>query len=141
MTEPQPNRCPRVGVSALVTDAHGRILLGHRWNVPLHGQWHFPGGKLEYGEGFFGCAWRELAEETGLNALEMELWPPVGTVIGGEHWIHIPARVTAYTGQPTNLEPDKCRELRWFHLQEPPDPMTLATAELLTALRKEAACG
>lgn len=57
--------------SAIVTDAHGRILLHRRRDNEM---WALPGGVMELGESLGACAVREVREETGL---EVE---PVGVV-------------------------------------------------------------
>ncbi|MGF1475614.1 MAG: NUDIX domain-containing protein [Geminicoccaceae bacterium] len=46
----------------------GRVLLAKRKKPPYVGQWVAPGGKIEAGETPVTCAWRELKEETGLDA-------------------------------------------------------------------------
>jgi 8-oxo-dGTP diphosphatase len=57
---------PRLGVAVLVTDEHGRLLLGRRGQEPNYGTWVIPGGGVEGGESWCAAARRELLEETGL---------------------------------------------------------------------------
>ena len=54
------------GVSALVRDGEGRVLLVHRTYNPRH-PWGLPGGWLEPGEDLDAALARELFEETGLR--------------------------------------------------------------------------
>lgn len=54
----------RLGCSAAVFDAHGRILLTRRAD---NGQWCLPGGRMEAGESVAEACEREIFEETGLQ--------------------------------------------------------------------------
>ena len=53
-------------VSAIVTDAAGRVLLVRRSHAPEAGRWALPGGKVEPGELLADAVVREVVEETGL---------------------------------------------------------------------------
>jgi ADP-ribose pyrophosphatase YjhB (NUDIX family) len=53
----------RPGVSALIRDAAGRILLQQRAD---NGLWGLPGGSVEIGESVAAAIVREVREETGL---------------------------------------------------------------------------
>lgn len=66
-TEELPH--PRVGVAAIIRNPSNadQLLVGRRLGSHGKGHWQFPGGHLEYGEAFNGCAERETLEETGLN--------------------------------------------------------------------------
>jgi 8-oxo-dGTP pyrophosphatase MutT (NUDIX family) len=56
--------------SVILRDDQGRILLQHRTDS---NRWGLPGGILELGEDILACARRELLEETGLTAGELQL--------------------------------------------------------------------
>jgi 8-oxo-dGTP diphosphatase len=56
----------RVGVSVILHNAGGKLLLGKRKGSHGAGTWQFPGGHLDYGEEIVDCAAREVLEETGL---------------------------------------------------------------------------
>ncbi|RPJ38674.1 MAG: NUDIX domain-containing protein [Chloroflexi bacterium] len=60
-----------VGAGVLVTDPHGRLLLGLRSD---NHQWGIPGGSTELGETTEETARREALEESGLEIGEMRLF-------------------------------------------------------------------
>ncbi|MFC4456445.1 NUDIX domain-containing protein [Deinococcus sonorensis] len=60
-----------VGVSVVLQDAQGRLLLQRRSDTGL---WGLPGGGVEPGESFLQGAARELEEETGLTGLPLRPW-------------------------------------------------------------------
>ncbi len=61
----------RVGVVAVVRRDDGRLLAFER-SEPA-GEWQLPQGGLQVGESPVEAAWRELAEETGLDERQVEL--------------------------------------------------------------------
>ncbi|MEU0693059.1 methyltransferase, FxLD system [Streptomyces niveus] len=56
------------GAAAVVTDASGRVLLGRS----TRGMWELPGGRVEENQSAPAAAVRELEEETGLTAREVD---------------------------------------------------------------------
>ncbi|GGG18885.1 NUDIX hydrolase [Paenibacillus aceti] len=59
-----------VGACVILIDGEGRLLLQHRTDNDL---WGLPGGSMEPGEEMKEVAKRELFEEVGLEAKELEL--------------------------------------------------------------------
>jgi 8-oxo-dGTP diphosphatase len=66
MSGPEPPRIDCVGVICFRDDD---VLLIRRANPPRAGEWSLPGGRIEDGESESAAALRELAEETGVNAI------------------------------------------------------------------------
>ncbi|QKO22798.1 NUDIX domain-containing protein [Rhodoferax sp. BAB1] len=63
-----------VAVGVLI-QPDGRFLLTSRPDGKVYaGYWEFPGGKLEAGEGVAQALERELHEELGIEALEIQPW-------------------------------------------------------------------
>ena len=66
---------PAVTVDVAIFTVYGdslRILLIKRKNPPHQGAWALPGGFVEIDESLKHAAWRELREETGINAAHLE---------------------------------------------------------------------
>jgi mutator protein MutT len=61
-----------VGVGGVVV-ADGRVLLIRRGKAPLLGRWSIPGGTVESGETLEQALVREMAEETGLDVVPVQL--------------------------------------------------------------------
>lgn len=73
-----PNRypCPAVTVDILVFQKQNhqlKVLLVKRKNHPYIGKWAFPGGFLDIDEDIKDAAYRELKEETSVDAHQVEL--------------------------------------------------------------------
>lgn len=79
---------PAIGVSALVFDCRGRVLLIRRARPPAQGKWHAPGGRLESGESMIHAVAREVREETGID--NIRLGPVIAVVerrLEGFHYL------------------------------------------------------
>ncbi|MEF2279834.1 NUDIX domain-containing protein [Deinococcus sp. YIM 134068] len=74
-----------VGVSVLIQDEAGRILLQKRGD---DGLWGVVGGGLEPGEDFLTAAHRELLEETGLTCPNLALLPLEEGLVSGPEFYH-----------------------------------------------------
>jgi 8-oxo-dGTP diphosphatase len=122
----------RVGVGVILIQ-EGKVLLGKRKSAHGEGSWSPPGGHLEHLESVKECAARELIEETGLVAQDIELGPWVENVMDGDkHYITLFAFVRAFSGTLQNLEPHKCEGWEWFDLDDLPAPLFPSVKSLLT---------
>ncbi|MFF3174745.1 NUDIX domain-containing protein [Streptomyces sp. NPDC057900] len=104
--------------------AGDKILLSQRGGPYGYGRWHAPSGKLDRGETLTEGAARELREETGVR-VDPDGLRHVHTVHHsqdtGIERIGFFFEATEWCGEPVNLEPDKCLDLRWFSVHELPD--------------------
>lgn len=64
---------PSVTADCVVFDGSGRLLLIRRRHPPFAGQFALPGGFVDPGETTEAAARRELLEETGLQARDLQL--------------------------------------------------------------------
>lgn len=94
-----------LGVVAYVVRG-GDVLMVHRTARPedaQHGLYNGLGGKVEPGEDVIAAVRRELAEEAGIEAIELRLrgtvsWPIVSGP--GQDWFGFVFRVDAFAGEP-----------------------------------------
>ena len=124
---------PRVGVAAIVI-RDGQVLIGRRLSASHgHDTWQFPGGHLEWGESIAHCALREVAEETGLEAVVTGYGPFTNDLFvdEGKHYVTLFVLATAPVGQPQVMEPEKCAEWRWCDWDALPEPRFLSIEHLL----------
>lgn len=127
---------PRVGVGIALIQ-NGRVLLGKRKGSHGAGEWSFAGGHLEFGESIEDCARRELAEETGLKALSIELGPWTSDIIEDKHYITLFVFVDTFEGEPQVLEPHKCEGWEWFEWDKFPSPLFAPVRTLIEKVGME----
>jgi len=106
----------RLDIALAIPVRDDRVLVARRGEgLHLAGHWEFPGGKIEKGETPAEAARRELAEETGLVADELE---PLAIVV--HDYAEAPLRfhvflAREYEGEPRLGGP---RRLTWVGLDE-----------------------
>lgn len=122
---------PRVGVGVMLQNEKGGVLLGLRRGSHGAGEWSFPGGHLEWGETVFETAKREVREETGLEINKMELISVADEMryikTDNKHYLNIGVKAKYFGGEPRIMEPEKCKEWRWFGLDELPEKLLEGT--------------
>lgn len=110
-----------IGTALLVFNSKGQILLGKRKNSYKAGYYGAPGGRLEVGEKILDCAKRELKEETGIDATELQYLGFVKENQGEWDFIHFICTVNIVDQLPECTEPDKCEGWEWFDLDKLPE--------------------
>lgn len=98
------------------------ILLGKRKKLFPKGKWSLPGGHLEYGEGVYDCAERELAEETGISLKLQKLFFILEEITNTQQYYHYffynkirGKKIEYYNNEPNNFE-----EWRFFPIKRLP---------------------
>lgn len=104
----------------------------HQPGTPSHEGWHFPGGKLEYGETTAQCVVREIWEEFRCRIRPVHKLPPQEGVSesGSGHYIVLIPFLCVTDGKPDYLTPSPStgnadvriatiRDLRALPLMEP----------------------
>ncbi len=112
----------------LVFEDDGKILLLRRANTGYNdGKFSLPAGHVDGQEPAHLAAVREAKEEVGVEVDPSDL-----ELVHTQHRradeaeyerIDLYFRVKKYSGTPTNMEPDKCDELRWVAYDDLPDDM------------------
>lgn len=108
---------------------NGMILLGKRSedeekaDSELHeeGTWTMPGGNIKYGETFEQAGVREVAEETGMYATDLEVICVQTDMNEHAHYISVGMIAHTIAGNPQLMEPEEIVEWKWFPLDDLPD--------------------
>ncbi len=126
----------RIGVGVIV-NREGKTLLGKRKGNHGGETWACCGGHLEWGESLEECARRELAEETGLKAVNLRLGPMISNMIEEKHYITFYMIVDSYEGEVALLEPHKCEGWEWFDWHSLPSPLFVPLQGVIDSLGRE----
>jgi 8-oxo-dGTP diphosphatase len=95
-------------------------------------------GHVEQGETAPAAARREALEEVGVTDLDLEF---VTSMQRTRHDLPIDERIDffftarSWSGEPRIVEPTKCADLKWWPLDELPDPVVPHERVVLEALR------
>ena len=127
-----------VGAGAVIMNDNDEILLLLRNKEPEAGCWSIPGGAIEFFETLEDAIVREVKEEVGVIAEVIDLLGVTNHIIPEEglHWVTTPFLVKIKEGIPTNLEPQKHLDLRWFPVNNLPENITMTTRKALEGLTK-----
>lgn len=120
MDRDYPSR-PLVGILAMVRRG-SKFLLVRRAKPPNSGYWGFPGGVQELGETIFDAAQRELAEETGVTAVQPQVFTAFDAIERDDDnriRYHYTLIVVALEWQSGDGEAgDDAAALGWFALED-----------------------
>jgi 8-oxo-dGTP diphosphatase len=103
-----------VGAIALAGD---HLLMIRRGRGPAGGRWSIPGGRVEFGETLAEAVVRELAEETGLEALCDQLVGWVERIGDDFHFLIVDFAVTVLSSDAPRAG-DDAAEAAWVPLPE-----------------------
>jgi ADP-ribose pyrophosphatase YjhB (NUDIX family) len=109
----------RLSVKALILDsARTKFLLVQEDN----GKWELPGGGLDWGESPQDGVAREIREEIGvqINPNDMEVVHVMHRKASNDERIDFFMVASKYSGEITNMEPEKCDDLQFFPLNNLP---------------------
>jgi 8-oxo-dGTP diphosphatase len=100
-----------------------QVLLLRRFNTGYaDGQYSVPAGHLDGGETVVAAAAREAREETGVRIEAGQIgFSSVLHRNEGEERVDFFVHVHQWQGEPVNIEPDKCDELRWMNVNHLPE--------------------
>ena len=123
----------KYGVGVWLFNPLGQVLMGQRLSKHGAGTWAPPGGKPEQNEVLIETAIRETLEETGiaLSPRMLQYLCKTDDVFPDSHYLTTHYRVDGITAIPSVLEHGKCKEWRWFDLNNLPDNLFLSAQNLL----------
>lgn len=120
-------------VSLVILEDHNKILLTRRFNTGWEdGKYTVPSGHVEPNETPLHTAVRELKEEVGVDTKLEDL--ELVHVDFFDNYIHLYFKTTKWIGEPKNMEPDKCDEIKWASYDELPDNLSGHGHETLKAI-------
>lgn len=121
-----------VGQAAIII-REGKFLMIKQAGSHGSGTWSVPGGWQEIGETFEQAVRREVAEEVGCKIGNLRFGAITNNYFpnDGIHSISIFTIADWVSGEPKNLEPEKCEELRWVDFDDLPSPLFKPWQELL----------
>jgi ADP-ribose pyrophosphatase YjhB (NUDIX family) len=117
---------PGLGVGLIVRRADGKVLMCRRLKAPEAGCWSIVGGKVDAMEPAVDAARREAEEETGLTFGRIDFLCVAEVILPQEnqHWVSLIYLTEEIFGEPRLVEPDKHADLRFFGLDELPQPLS-----------------
>ena len=106
-----------VGVTGVVRDSEGHVLLLRHRMWPVDRQWGCPTGYADKGERFEDTVVREVEEETGLH---VQVGPLIRLTSGYRLRVEVAYEAMLIGGDLT-LDPVEILEARWFSPDSLPD--------------------
>jgi 8-oxo-dGTP diphosphatase len=127
--------CPKVGIGCLVMN-DGRVLLGKRLSQLAPGVYGGVGGHLENMESVEEAVRREAREEAGIELGELKFLCAINyREYEPNHYVGLGFVAELKSGEPQNMEPEKCAGWDWYDLEKLPEPLLGATALYIKALQ------
>jgi len=129
----------RAGMGIMVRNDKGEVLLGLRTSDTAkatsdllgEGTWTFPGGKMEFGDGFFEGAARELKEETDLDLIRAEIISISNERVETAHYVTLGFLATEWAGEVKVMEPEEILKWEWFALDNLPKNLFAPTKKAI----------
>ena len=119
-------RRPGVGVGVIVPRGREVLLVRRRHHGA--GSWSTPGGYVDPGEDFEGCAAREVLEETGIVVADVAFLGVTNDIHpDGKHNVTIWLRARVVSGEAAVAAPEELDDVGWFPWDRLPRPLYQST--------------
>lgn len=129
-----------VGCGAVILNEKKQVLLIKRGAGCRNcvGYWAIPGGCVDRFETAEDAVVREIREELGIDIEILQLLSVTNDFIHdeNEHWITPQFLCRIINGAPSNCEPAKCDEIRWFEIDALPEKLTLPALNGIRAVKE-----
>jgi len=129
-----------VGCGAFIVNDKREVLLTKRAPKSKNevGTWNKIGGAIEFGETVVEALQREVAEEIGVKLKDIEFLSYTDHIIPNEkqHWVGLNFIARIKEGEPTNLEPRRNEQMRWFEFDNIPNNLAIPTKDSLLLMIK-----
>lgn len=130
-----------IPASYVIFERGGKILLMRRaGNTYMEGHYTMPAGHFDGNESARMVAAREALEEVGLvvkpENLEMVHCMVYRAIEGDHDRVSFFFQTTNFAGEPENLEPEKCDQLKWVDPAHLPAKMVWEAAHALAQIEQ-----
>ncbi|MYC07892.1 MAG: NUDIX domain-containing protein [Chloroflexi bacterium] len=112
----------KVAAHLILVNGRNEILMLRRFNTGFKdGEYGLVAGHVEDGESLKSAMIREAREEASivLSPDEMEVVGVIPSLF--DEYVYFFLSVDGWCGDAKNMEPDKCDDMRWFHLGDLPE--------------------
>ncbi len=129
--------------AAVVLIKDGQVLLLKRQNTGImDGKWALPWGKVDPGESMIQACIRETKEEIGLdlsknNIDRIILWDDSKSFFDTNSTLAFYGIVRNYEWNIENKEPEKCKQIKWFPIQDLPKNIVDYLPSVIKAIRNQ----
>lgn len=125
---------PAVGISVLIFNSAGHVLLARRRKDHGHLTYGAPGGGLHHGETPPESARRQAHEKADITLSTPQVVCLTNFQVNGRHYLDI--AFTAWTEDtPRHRKPDATEPWQWYPLDQLPDPLFLPTAKAIASYK------
>jgi 8-oxo-dGTP diphosphatase len=123
--------CIGVGCGALIINDKNEVLLLKRGKKSKNevGVWSKVGGTVEFGDTIEDTVVKEAKEEIDCDIEIIQLINHINHIIPEEkqHWVSFNFLAKIVSGVPKIMEPEKCEEIKWFHIDNLPENSSFDT--------------
>ena len=125
---------PAVGITILVFNTQGHVMLAKRLQEHGHGQHGAPGGGLGYGETPPQAAHRKTHEKAHIKISTPQFLCLTNFIVNGHHYLDI-AFTTITKDTPQNVQPDTHSPWEWHPTDQLPTPLFTPTESALNSYK------
>jgi 8-oxo-dGTP diphosphatase len=115
----------------------GKVLIGKRRGAHGSSTYGWCGGHVEFGETLEEAARREIAEETGMEAHELQFLCVSNIVDYNKHYLDIEFICSDFSGEPEVREADRVENWAWHDIDDLPQPLFKAVELAINSYKSQ----